>query len=91
MGFENKDQKSDNTPKDNFGLEAIKKVEVKEKVEAPKMVSIALDGYKNRVFMSEEKIKCFGIKSGPKFMESFEAYNALSHKEKEAKLKEFRK
>ena len=61
----------DNTPKqevknDNFGLQVIKKTEEEKKVEAPKMVSIALDGYGNRVFVSEKKEKAFKEKLGLK-------------------------
>ena len=54
---------------------------------APKMNAMFLDGMGRRVFVSEEKQECFGINSPA----TFKKYCELSAKERESKLKKFRK
>lgn len=63
MDFKKEDQKSDTT-KSDFSLKVIKKAEVKKREKAPEMVSIALDGYGNRVFVNEKKAKAIKDKLG---------------------------
>ena len=50
----------------DHSLKVIKKAVVNKRKEAPKMVSIAIDGYGNRVFVSEKKEKQIKAKLGLK-------------------------
>lgn len=63
MAFENKDQPQ-NTIKVDHNLKPQKVIKLNKAKKVVKMVSIALDGYGNRVFVSEEKSESIKKKLG---------------------------
>jgi len=68
-------------------LETIVKAKTKEKFVAPPVTAMFIcPDSGGRVFISEEKIKCFNIKGD----KSFKSYLKLPIEEKKAKLKAFR-